>query len=281
MKFILSATALSGVLAFVGLASVRAGGEVAPQPREVGKQVIPEAVFREIVSEANKFIQGPLAKSAASRGSCYLPVETTRANALLIALAAQNRMGSAGTGVEAAKLATLRDAAVELAKTLEKNPNDNPEALKYAAILNRFPDITPDPAASLAPIQFIPTFDHDDVASLFGGCGGNKTQRLEFHLFQAMRQKTPYTEVQAEKLELLVYKVALVGDLLRDMDNFIPSTSKNSVEKRKEWVSFATTVHQNSWQLIETTREGDSAKTQKAITKLVGSCTDCHVKFRD
>src|SRR5262245_54592710 len=95
------------------LAGVRAAPEPAPPPRETDPRVLPERAFLAIVKESNKFIQEPL---AGARPSFFFPARVNpvpvRSNALLIALAAQNRMGAAADGPA---LATLRDATLKLA----------------------------------------------------------------------------------------------------------------------------------------------------------------------
>src|SRR5262249_39579464 len=144
-----------------------------------------------------------------------LSAMTIRANALLIALAAQNRMRSArGDGKE---LATLRDAALKLAAAAEKK--DLADVLKHAAILSHYPRIKPDPNADPGLVRLKDLFDHDPISFLFGGCSGRKGHAIEFELTTLSRQTTPLTSAQAEKLELLAYKVALIGGLLRDFDD--------------------------------------------------------------
>ena len=82
------------------------------------------------------------------------------------------------------------------------------------------------------------------------------------------------------KLELLAYKVALLSDVIRDMDDMIPASDKKVVEHRKEWVRFASDVHQEGWQLAETVRDGNVADMRQRLTKLDNACAACHNKFR-
>jgi hypothetical protein len=260
------------VLALPGLRVAHGLNEAAKQP------VLTERAFLAIVKESNKFIQEPLAKA---RPSFFFPTRVNpvpiRSNALLIALSAQNRMGSAGA--DASRLATLRDAALKLGITVQKQPQDLPELVKLANILDQYPNLDADPNASLAPVRLKDRFNHDDVVGLFGGCSANRTQRIEFHLFKLLRQKTPYTQAQTEQLELLAYKVALIGELLPEFDtDFVPAQKQ---EQRPEWVRFANEVQQTGWQLAETTQSGNYAHMQRSLTKLTNGCAACHEKFRD
>src|SRR5262249_21544759 len=157
-------------LALLSWPGVEAGG-----PGQGQEPILPDRAFREIVREANKFIQEPLAK-AQPTPLPELSAMTIRANALLIALAAQNRMRSArGDGKE---LATLRDAALKLAAAAEKK--DLADVLKHAAILSHYPRIKPDPNADPGLVRLKDLFDHDPISFLFGGCSGRKGHAIEF-----------------------------------------------------------------------------------------------------
>jgi len=280
--------ALCTSLAAFGLAGVRA--ETAPQPREFGKQVLPERVFQDIVMESTQFIQETLNKEQQSikprpalAAACNISgrsARTIRANALIIGLAAQNRMLGVGTGPDAAKLATLRDAAVKLAVAVAKNPTDNPHLGAQVEILSLYPNLAADPDTSLTPMRFRATFTHDDIASIFSGCGGNKTQLIEQRMGRLLQPKALFTSENVGKLELLAYKVALLSDVIRDMDDMIPASDKKVVEHRKEWVRFASEVHQEGWQLAETVRDGNVADMRQRLTKLDNACAACHNKFR-
>jgi hypothetical protein len=133
----------------------------------------------------------------------------------------------------------------------------------------------------LAPVRLRDTFDHDDIASVFGGCSGNKTQRLELRLLQFKRQKTPFTRDQAEGVELLAYKLALIAEVLREMDDFLPTIRKATAEDRQEWVRLAGLVREQSWQLADTAHTGNQPTVMQAIKRLNDTCCDCHTKFRD
>jgi hypothetical protein len=257
-------------LAFFSWPGAEAGG-----PGIEKEPVLPDKAFLEIVKEANRFIQEPLARDrpdAPVRGETA--VGTFRANALLIALAAQNRMGRADA--DAGQLATLRDAALKLAEAVEKQPCDLAEVRKQAEILNQYPNLKADPNARPGLVRLKDRFDHGPISFLFGGCSGGKGHAIQLQISKLAGQQAPFTPDQAEKLELLAYKVALIGELLRDLDDVIPA--KNP-ELRKEWVSLAGEAQTTGWQLAETARGQNSTDMRRGVSKLHGVCTSCHEKF--
>src|SRR5262245_45049976 len=128
-----------GATALVGLLVSGVGGdqEIAGPDR-----VLPAEACTAIVQEANKVIQEALKGRMPADHHRYRPKNVIRPNALLIALAAQNRMGN--QGVEARRLATLRDAALDLAEAVKKDPPDAAAVVRLARTLQRFPDVEPD-----------------------------------------------------------------------------------------------------------------------------------------
>jgi len=251
---------------------------LAPPPREAKERVLSDEAFRAIVREANQSFQEPLVKALTAFPR---PVDAsvhyalTRSNALLIALAAQNRMRAGGD--DARKLATLRDTAAKLAATIERNPYDLAEVLRLADLLNRYPDLAADPDARPVPVRLKDKFTHDDILPLFGNGPAKKGHRMEFHLNRLARQTT-FTREDAERLELLAYKAALIGELLRDFDDLVPKSKQN---QRGDWLKFAAEVEQNGWRLAETARGRDPAEMKPVVKKLIAGCTNCHADFRE
>jgi len=255
-------------------------GEAQPGPAGLGEakpQVVPDCAALAIVKEANKFIREPLSKPPRSVfRQVEIPPARARANALMIALVAQNRMGA--PGADTRRFVALRDAALQLATELRKNPRSLNEVRRLVDVMNRFPDILVDRDASLALVRLKDTFNHDDIGGLFGSCSADKSQRIERELFWLARQKTPITAEQADKLELVSYKVALIGEMLRELDDFVPAKRQ---DERPEWVRQASNVHQNAWQLAATARGGNSAEMRRGLGKLTEACNSCHAQFRE
>lgn len=250
---------------------------LAPPPREVKERVLTDAAFRAIVREANQFIQEPLAQVRAVPRSVDPSSlhALTRSNALMIALAAQNRMRAGGD--DAGKLATLRDTAVKLAAAVGHNPRDPAAVLRLADLLNQYPDLAADPDARPVPVRLKYKFTHDDIIPLFGNGPVKKGHRMEFHLNRLARQAT-YTKEDAERLELLGYKAALIAELLRDFDDLVPKSKQN---QRGDWLKFAAEVEQDGWRLAEAVRGRDPADMKPAVRKLNAGCANCHADFRE
>jgi hypothetical protein len=198
-----------------------------------------------------------------------------RANALLIALAAQNRLGN--QDVEARRLATLRDTALNLGKAVEKKPPDRAEILKLGQTLDRFPNLQPNPKASLVRYRLKDHFSHDEVGFLFGGCGGGKGHRIQREVIRFARHTTPFTRAERGKLELMAYKVALLAELVRDLDD---TSTVRTPEQRKAWVRLASVVQDGGWELAEASRARNFESTKKVLHQVNGACRECHRKFQ-
>ncbi|MCI0638794.1 MAG: hypothetical protein L0Y72_09815 [Gemmataceae bacterium] len=235
------------------------------------QRVLSDAALTALVQEANQFIRQSL-QDLSAKG-----VVDIRANALLLALGAQNRMGQ--KDLEARVPATLRDVALTLAQEAKQRPSNLAPLLKLADSLSRFPNLDSDPDAKLVRFRLQDQFDHDDVVTLFGGCGIHKGQhRIEATLAKYAHPKAPLTSVESDKLELVAYKVALLGEFNRELDELVASRGQ---EKRKQWVGFADDLSDRGWELAGEIRSGrfDAAKT--ALQRVQNACISCHAQFRD
>src|SRR5262245_50120292 len=132
------AGAIVGVLA-VCVATGDARPPVEPVKAQVSP-VVPDCAAMAIVKEAGDFIRGPLAKPALSvYQPRHIPVESIRANALMIVLVAQHRMTA--PGADTARLVALRDAAVQLTQEVGKNPRNINEIDRLSKLIDSFPNI--------------------------------------------------------------------------------------------------------------------------------------------
>lgn len=251
-----------------------AGARASPR-EEPTRPIVPDRVFRQIVAECNQFMQATLAKDAPYAVS-HQWEWSVKANALLIALAAQNQMTKGGDDLR--QLATLRDAALKLYEAAQRSPLDVGTVRRLAEVVKRYPDLKADPAARPDPVQLRAICTHDEISILFGGCSGRRGHAVEYDLEQLQKQKTPITAEQTERIERLAYKVALVGGLLRDFDDMIPATKP---ERRADWSRLASDLSDNAWQLAASARDRHVADTRRGIEKLNNTCTTCHQKFRD
>jgi cytochrome c556 len=266
----LTVAAFAVVLVVFGSGGTRAGPHEEPKPR-----VIPDQVFKEIVLECNQLIQTPLAKDA-PYGVSHQWEWAVRANALLIALAAQNQMTKRGDDLR--QLATLRDAALKLYEATQRSPHDVGTVRRLAEVVKRYPDLKADPAARPDPVRFRAICTHDEISILFGGCSGRRGHAVEYELEQLQKQKTPIMAEQTEKIERMAYKVALIGGLLRDFEDMFPASKP---DRRAEWVRLANELGNTGWQLAASARDRHAADVRRGIDKLNNACTTCHQKFRD
>ena len=80
------------------------------------------------------------------------------------------------------------------------------------------------------------------------------------------------------EIELLAFKVALISDLVREMDHFVPASR---AKERPEWVRLASDVQRKGWQAGRDRRGRDPVEIRRAVSAVNSACNDCHVKFRD
>ena len=251
-------------IASFGLAGEKTGSPSKPLPR----LQLPEDIFAELVQEANDKIAFQLKTPG-------LGQEHVRSQALLIALAAQHRMAHKQGDLR--QLATLRDAAVRLARAADLDkPINEPEVRKQAHLLAQFPKLEPEPSASLELFRLKGCFEQEDIDRHFGGWKFGSM--IERDLMKLEKQKPPLTTDQLAKLERIGYKVALLAELLREFDDHIPP---QKAAQRKEWVALATEVQYTAWDLAEQARAGNGDMSHKSIVRINQACQTCHAKFRD
>ena len=196
-----------------------------------------------------------------------IPAVAIRANSLMIALVAQNRLGAAAS--DTGRLTSLRETALKLTREVERQPNNLTEIDRLAARLDQFPEIPPDRGASRAPVRLLDTFNHDDVVGLFASCGTNRSQEIEKRLISLAR-KTPIMPEQECEIELLAFKVALISDLVREMDHFVPASR---AKERPEWVRLAPTFNGRDGRLAEIARGRDPVEIRRAVARLTPPAT--------
>jgi hypothetical protein len=267
-------------VASLGMIVAVVGAVAAPAPpKDKPKEpVLPDAIFRDIVKEANQFIQKPLTaarkESPKPRGAGGY-YSAARSNALLIALAAQNRM--ADPDADAKQLATLRDTAVNLAEAVKQSPPNLDKVLKLADLLNQYPELKADPNARTGRVQLKDTFTHDEITVLFGGCSGRSGHAIQADLLAFGRKRLPYSDEDEAKIERLAYKVALLVGFDKEFAPDIPTKPGS----REKWVRMASEVETASWALTEMVRVADHEDIKKKVSVIFSGCATCHVSFRD
>jgi hypothetical protein len=249
------------------------------QPKEPQEPVLHDDDVRGIVAEANRYIQDSLAKprkASPKPSDARGYYNTTRSNALLIALAAQNRM--AGLDAERKQLATLRDTALNLVDAVEMKPPDFDEALRLADLLNQYPKLKADPNAKTDRVRLKGKFRHDDITALLGGCSGRSGHAIEADMLALGRKRLPYSEADEAKIERMGYKVALLAGLTKEYDTEHSPSKKPAL--REEWVRLAGEVEAAGWKLADAARVSDHDDIKKKLGTLYSLCTSCHVAFR-
>jgi len=252
-------------------------------------QALPDEAFTAIVREASKSIDSSLRKGEPR--STYI---TVRVNALVIALAADNRLIKKDAD---RSVADLRDAAVNLVEGLELYHTDRAWGLRLAAlntsdsraihaelakrfaVLERLREQKPNGGSRPVRSRVSSRFTHEDVAFFFGGCGGNDGHKIESELLRLTASAKAVVDAELPPLELLSYKVALVGELLRDFDDHARHFKVGTIpERRKQWVGMAMDLEQAAWELADSARAKQVEKAREGVQKLDNACTACHQK---
>jgi hypothetical protein len=253
-------------------------------------RVLPDKAFKAIVQEARKTIGSSLQKGEPR--SMYFDL---RVNALVIALAADNRLVKKDADPSAG---ALRDTALYLVEGLDMDytgskwmlrltdmgPSDNravhAELAKRFASLERAADQQQDKLSRARPvrIRLSSRFTHDDVAVFFGGCGGRSGHKIESELVTLMGASTSMISERLEPIERMGYKIALVGELLRDHHSHSDLFKGGMADRRKQWVGMAMDLEQAAWELADSARSKDVEKAKTGINKVDNACVACHEK---
>ncbi|HEV3260851.1 MAG TPA: cytochrome c [Gemmataceae bacterium] len=228
-----------------------------------GPPVLPETALAVVVKEAVKNIEKPADKMTAKR---------IRANAFMVAVAAQDAM--LNKGADARRLATLRDAAIRLAKAAAGKRVNQAEAKKEAAVLASFPNIEPAADAKTDPVDLKDEFELADVMRVFDKAnkGG---QGVELQLVILQQQKRPYTPKQMADFETSAYKTAMIAALSRGQDE--KATTKAD---KKQWQQWSDNMQKLSLELLQASGARDSKHFKVTLRKLSDSCASCHEKFK-
>lgn len=276
---------LMGLIALLLLGPAWVGGRDIERGR-----ALPDEAFTAIVREARQSIDRALRKG--DPRSTYL---TLRAEALVLALVADNRLNKPG---EEAAAAQLRDAALHLIDGLELHHTNQSWVVSHAdlktfdsraihaeltqrfAALEKSSERKPNGGARPVRYRLSSRFDHHDVTLFFGGCGGNSGHKIAGDLRRLNDAgKSAFVAAELPPLELLGYKVALVGELVRDCDgNSEFFHQVPNADRRRQWAVMTADLEQAAWQLADSARAQQSEAAREAVAKLHRTCTACHQK---
>jgi hypothetical protein len=181
----------------------------------------------------------------------------------MIAAYAQENLG----GADGQQRATVRDAALKLADTIQSK--------KYAEAIKQAGAIASLPADANAKKEKIKLVDkhlpYRDLMNQFnhppeGGWGIHR----ELYAYQlGMKSAIPQADLR-EPLLLKAYQVAVTAELV---ESKVPRT------KEKEWSNYASSLRKGAVELADAVKAKDGKAGLDAISKVTNSCTNCHKVF--
>ncbi len=241
---------------------------------------LPDAEFKALVEEDAKNIvawaeigkNAVAGKDPKAKDKLKHVNRAVKSNALLVALAAQNRM-TGKNAADDAKLAALRDAAVDIAKSVR--------AKKFDSALTIGKTLSPNMAAgkkkaAITPIGDLVHAAELDVGELMhpfrpvvvGGYGIEKE-------VQDNAQKKAVTP--PDKVAMLADRVLLIADVIE----FIEFPGANNKKFKKDWADFNKDTKAAATTLLAAARTKNAKDIQAAFVKLETSCVACHRQFKN
>jgi hypothetical protein len=231
-----------------------------------GTPILPPSEFKRLVTQEAKFVQDVLAKGFDAKDK--KGPRKVRAAAFMIAAYAQNSM----TKENAAKMASLRDAALKIVSAVDEGKLD--DAKKLAAGLSAEPKA--DPAAKTAAVALQKSLEFDVLMRIFsseriGGFG------LEGELDELPNVKG-WTPDQLDKLTGFAYKLAVVGEVAHA---YVPEKDEGGQKTRKNWNAYSGQLRDASLSLATAAKGKKDSDINAALGKVAASCKKCHDVFRD
>ena len=205
------------------------------------------------------FLQKGLSKEPQKR-----EVGTLKAVAMLVALNAQSQMG----GKDAAKMAGLRDAALEVAAAVGKK--DFAAAKAAAATLG---EAKPVSDAKPVKLETMHKFELEELMSTFrkGTVGGLNLEA------DVKAQSKGVTDPKAAAV--IAGRVALIGEYTL----VLPPEGLDAA-KKKQWDAWSKEMTDLATDLSKEAAKGaaaDKAKMAKGFRALDANCNACHTAFRN
>lgn len=131
------------------------------------------------------------------------------------------------------------------------------------------------------------TKTHDDLGDIMGaiykpgskkGLGFGKTgQGIEKTLtdWDKVKGTFPLAKYKADLL-----KIAALSAVMADVTRSLPPSKAKKPEHAKKWDNYLKDFKTSSQDLAAAAKANNAAKAKQALSKLVGSCTDCHSDFK-
>jgi hypothetical protein len=221
--------------------------------------LVPAADYPKLVAASTKIIQESLAGEVDKKTATK-----AKTQAAMIAAYAQLTTGSP------AERATLRDAALQLAASLENGKYD--DARQQAGRLGNLPV---NPAANPQPVPLLEK--HVYIEEVMGQfklprAGGLELESKLLRLGASGRisRALPETSLD-EALQLTALQTAVTARLTRE---FVPEKNK------KAWDEYCDEMEKAAVNLAAATRAKDAKAAYTALVQLNESCKKCHDDFR-
>ncbi|MBL8799678.1 MAG: hypothetical protein JNM56_37695 [Planctomycetia bacterium] len=229
----------------------------APSSAQNKDQVLPDADYPKMLQYGVKSVKDAL-KGASPKEEFVAKARTT---AIMIAAYAQQNL----EGADAQQRATVRDAALKLAKTIDGKKYA--EAIKEADALLT---VKEDPKAKKDKIKLIDELKFRELMNQFnhppeGGYGIHR----DFYQYQLGMKGIPPTDLR-DPLMFKAYQVAVSGDLIN---------SRTPKKNEKEWAGYSADMKRAGLDLAEAVKAKDGKAGLDAIAKITNSCTNCHKIF--
>jgi hypothetical protein len=228
--------------------------------------ILPPNELKRLVSQEAKVVQETLAKGFDPKDK--KGPRKVRAAAFMIAAYAQSGMNKEN----AAHMASLRDAALNVVKAVEDGKVD--EAKKLAAELA--PESKAKAGAKTGPVPLAKSLEFDVLMRIFsseriGGFG------LENELDELPNTKG-WTPEQLDKLTGFAYKLAVVGEVAH---GYVPEKDEGGQKTRKNWNAYSSQLRDSSLALAAAAKAKKEGDISASLNKVASSCKKCHDVFRD
>lgn len=261
---------LSGSRLFVGAAALLAGIVGVNLTMTDAAEAVPEAEFKDLVDQDAKNIllllkDGKPEKKTADR--------SIKSSSLMIAAYAQSRI-SGKNPAEDAKMAALRDAALQVAKTGGKKKYM--EAVAPAKTLSV--TITAPAKADTAKKDLVKETEIDLEELMYqfkkaavGGLG----------IEEEIKANAKKPAANAARAAAIGQRVLIVGDFV---DTVHPSTGFSAAKPKADWDRYNKDMKTAATEVIAASKglaaKDGQKKLQTAFDKLDRSCVECHNKFK-
>jgi hypothetical protein len=215
--------------------------------------------FPLLVKQSASVIEESLAGEPTRRAA-----EKARVAALMLAACAQQDLA----GPEAAKWATQRDAALDIAVMIKEKKY--PDAIAHA---KRLPNLMVNATAKKEKVKLFGThLEIDELMSQFRGAkvGGLGIETTLDKLGGSKDGVIAKNQLN-EELALIAFRTAVAAELTRE--HMPPKDGK-------EWLGYADDMRASSLELAKAVDDGNGKAAHAAVERLNNSCNKCHLKFR-